>query len=191
MTDPENPVIRGDGRGNLNSFMGIGDSVLFRLKDHAGAGQVELAGSFNNWQWGELLMEKTAAGWELPIALGPGNHEYKYIVDGKWITDPGNPYLSGSGEYANSVLALKPTHSFTLNGYSNARKVIVCGSFNGWNEDGYRMAKTDGGWIFPIHLRPGKYTYKFILDGRWILDPGNDLWEENEYGTDNSVLWIK
>jgi hypothetical protein len=23
-----------------------------------------------------------------------------------------------------------------------------------------------------------------------ILDPANELWEENEYDTDNSVLWI-
>jgi hypothetical protein len=53
------------------------------------------------------------------------------------------------------------------------------------------MIKKAGAWIFPIYLKPGKYTYKFIVDQKWILDPANDLWEDNEYGTGNSVLWIE
>ncbi|MFH0760601.1 MAG: hypothetical protein V2A67_03765 [Bacteroidota bacterium] len=191
MTDPDNPVIRGDGRGNQNSFIGFGDSTLFKLSGFQDAQQVELAGSFNNWQWGELVMDKTDAGWQLPYALGPGNYEYKYIVDGRWITDPANPYTSGSGEMQNSFMAMKPNHAFVLDGFPEAQTVIVCGSFNNWQEDGYWMARIDGKWTFPICLKPGKYTYKFIVDGQWILDPGNSLWEPNEYGTDNSVVWIE
>jgi hypothetical protein len=57
--------------------------------------------------------------------------------------------------------------------------------------DGYSMTKQGGKWIFPISLKPGKYTYKFIVDGAWILDPVNKLYEKNEYDTDNSVLWIE
>jgi hypothetical protein len=53
------------------------------------------------------------------------------------------------------------------------------------------MTKKQGKWVFPMYLRPGKYTYKFRVDDKWILDPGNDLWEGNEYGTGNSVLWIE
>jgi hypothetical protein len=52
------------------------------------------------------------------------------------------------------------------------------------------MIREGGKWIFPIYLAPGKYTYKFIVDGKWILDPVNKLYEPNEYGTDNTVLWI-
>lgn len=191
MTDPANPVIRGDGRGNQNSFIGFGDSTLFKLSGFTDAQQVELAGSFNNWQWGELVMEKTDTGWQLPYALGPGNYEYKYIVDGRWITDPANPFLSGSGDTENSFMAMKPNHAFVLEGFADAQTVIVCGSFNGWQEDGYRMVRIDGRWTFPIRLKPGKYTYKFIVDGEWMIDPGNALWEPNEHGTDNSVVWIE
>jgi hypothetical protein len=32
--------------------------------------------------------------------------------------------------------------------------------------------------------------YKFIVDGKWILDPGNKLWEQNAENTGNSILWI-
>ena len=53
------------------------------------------------------------------------------------------------------------------------------------------MKKENGKWIFPIFLKPGKYTYKFIVDGTWILDPENKLFEQNEYNTNNSVLWIE
>ena len=191
MTDPDNPVMRGDGRGNQNSFIGFGDSTLFRLSGHADAQQVELAGSFNNWQWGELIMEKTTSGWQLPYALGPGNFEYKYIVDGRWITDPANPYTTGSGDEENSFLAIKPTQLFVLNSFQTAKRVIVSGSFNGWREDGYRMATSNGRWVFPIWLAPGKYTYRFIVDGKWTTDPENPLWEPNEKGSNNSVVWVK
>lgn len=46
-------------------------------------------------------------------------------------------------------------------------------------------------WIYPVFLKPGKYTYKFIVDGKWLIDPANETWEGNEYSTGNSVLWIE
>jgi hypothetical protein len=52
------------------------------------------------------------------------------------------------------------------------------------------MIKQGGRWILPIYLRPGKYTYKFIVDGNWIIDPFNELYEQNEFDTYNSVLWV-
>ncbi|MDP4208476.1 MAG: glycogen-binding domain-containing protein [Bacteroidota bacterium] len=190
MTDPANSVKRPDGKGNSNSFLGIGDSHLFQLKGFTSAKEVVLTGNFNAWNTGELFMEKTTDGWQLPYILAAGNYEYKFIVDGKWITDPDNPFTSGSGDLTNSVLIFKPSYTFTLNKYSNARKIIITGSFSNWNPDGYRMLKKDGTWTFPLYLKPGKYTYKFIVDDQWILDPNNKLWETNEYGTNNSVLWI-
>ena len=91
----------------------------------------------------------------------------------------------------NSFLVIKPNHVFTLDSYSDAESVIVTGNFNGWSPDSYRMIRKEGKWIFPIHLKLGKCLYKFIIDGQWIIDPDNTLWEENEYGTKNSILWIE
>ena len=191
VTDPDNKLKRPDGSGNFNSVIGIGDSILFRLKGFPDAKNVVLTGNFNAWNTGELFMEKVPDGWQLGYVLGPGNYEYKFIVDGKWITDPANPNTTGSGETRNSFLALKSNYVFKLDQYLSAEKVTVTGSFNGWNEDNFVMVKKDGKWIFPIYLKPGKYTYKYKVDGKWIRDPGNDLWEDNEYGTGNSVLWIE
>jgi hypothetical protein len=46
-------------------------------------------------------------------------------------------------------------------------------------------------WICRLDLAPGKYTYKFIIDGDWILDPANPETEDDERGFTNSVLVVK
>ncbi len=191
VTDPENPIVRPDGAGNFNSFMAIGDTTMFRLNGYTEANQVRLAGSFNAWNPSELVMTKTAGGWELPYVLPSGNHEYKFIVDGEWITDPNNPYIIRHGEYENSFLAPDPNWTFILDKYPDATEVMVTGSFTGWSEENNRMIREDGIWKFPIHLKPGKYLYKFRVDGEWMIDPSNPAYEENEFGTGNSVLWIE
>jgi 1,4-alpha-glucan branching enzyme len=171
--------------------MGIGDTLIFKLYGFQSAEKVILSGSFNAWSHNELVMIKTDDGWELPYVLEAGNYEYKFIVDGKWITDPANPLTTGSGDFMNSCITFKPNYTFSLTQFSNAKTVIVTGSFNGWQEDSYPMIRENGIWKYPVHLNPGKYSYKFIVDGRWMIDPANELWEENEFGTGNSVLWIE
>ncbi len=190
MTDPANPLERKDAQGYSNSFLEIGEPFLFTLHGFTDAQKVVLTGSFNHWDRNELVMEKTASGWRLPYVTAAGNYEYKFIVDGRWMTDPTNPFSTGHGDYENSFIALKANHIFELKGSAGAKSVILAGSFNGWNTDGYRMVRKGNSWKFPVRLQPGKYTYKFIVDGQWILDPANPLFEENEHGTGNSVLWI-
>ena len=190
ITDPANKVTRPDGMGHMNSFLAIGDTLFFSLAGFPEAKKVIVSGNFNGWNQEELAMNRTGKGWQLPYVLAPGNYEYKFIVDGRWITDPGNPYTVGGGDFINSFMAVKPNYWFRLDQYPDARKVVVSGSFNGWSHDGYRMELRQGTWWFPMFLRPGKYTYKFIVDNDWILDPANHLWENNEYGNGNSVLWI-
>ena len=191
MTDPANPSFRKDANGNLNSFLGIGEPYLFKLDGFTTAEKVILTGSFNHWNGNELVMDKTKTGWQFPYVVAPGNYEYKFIVDGKWIPDPANPFTSGSGDKENSFIALKANHIFELRNYQYIKTAIVTGSFNGWDIHGYRMIKQEGKWVLPLYLKPGKYTYKFVLDDTWILDPDNTLYEQNEYDTNNSVIWIE
>lgn len=191
MTDPANPEVRADANGNMNSFLSMGEPYLFKLEGYTNAQKVVLTGSFNGWNRTELVMQKTANGWQLPYVIAPGNYEYKFIVDGQWMPDPVNPFTTGSGNYINSFIALKANHIFELNQSPDAKSVIATGSFNRWNTEGYRMAKKDGKWVLPIYLKPGKYTYKFIVDGKWIIDPVNKLYEQNEHNTYNSVLWVE
>ena len=80
---------------------------------------------------------------------------------------------------------------FRLKGYPNARVVAVAGSFNDWNQSQVLCGKESDDWICRLDLAPGKYTYKFIIDGDWILDPANPNTEDDERGFTNSVLVVK
>jgi len=189
--DPANKVARPDGNGNANSVLSLGEATDFILNGYTNAKVVVLAGSFNGWNGGELTMTKTATGWEIPYVLAPGNYEYKFIVDGKWITDPDNPVVDGDGDHRNSVIAVKPNYTFTLKKFPDAKQVLLSGSFNNWADPGYTMLKKNGVWTLPVYLASGKYTYKYVVDGKWILDPDNPQMEDNEYHNGNSVLWIE
>lgn len=191
ITDPGNPLKLDDGKGNINSVLKLGDSHVFKLYGFQEATKVVLAGTFNNWNEQELMMERIGGRWELAVVLPEGRHEYKFIVDGQWMPDPDNLFQAGEGDYTNSVFYFKPNYTFQLRNHQQAKTVYIAGSFNDWNERSHAMEFSNGIWTFPIYLNKGKHTYKLIVDGKWILDPGNPLWEENEFGTGNSVLWIK
>ena len=54
------------------------------------AKKVQLSGSFNSWDTKSLPAKKDSKGnWAVKVGLKPGRHEYKFIVDGSWINDPG------------------------------------------------------------------------------------------------------
>lgn len=188
INDPANPVVRDDGRGYKNSYLQLGEPTLFTLNGFTQSRQVILAGNFNGWNQSELKMVRTTNGWELPHVLAAGNYQYKFIVDGEWMTDPKNPHIGQLDGHKNSVSVVKSNHTFMLKAFPNAKEVHLAGNFNDWS--GYTMKKVDGVWMMDIYLPPGKCLYKFIVDGKWIIDPGNELWEQNEFGNGNSVLWV-
>jgi hypothetical protein len=87
--------------------------------------------------------------------------------------------------------SLKGNTVFRLKGHADARVVAVAGTFNNWNQSQMLFGKEGDGWVCRIDLAPGKYTYKFIIDGDWILDPDNPTTEDDERGFTNSVLVVK
>lgn len=69
-----------------------------------------------------------------------------------------------------------------------AKKVLLAGDFNSWDEDGIALKKSRGGlWKTSLSLKPGRYEYKFIVDGQWWLDPANIDTINNTYGSLNSL----
>ncbi|HJR08921.1 MAG TPA: hypothetical protein VJ842_16810 [Pyrinomonadaceae bacterium] len=87
--------------------------------------------------------------------------------------------------------SVKGNTTFKLKGYADARIVVLAGSFNNWNESQLLFAREGEEWVCRVDLTPNRYTYKFIVDGNWLLDPANPETEEDEYGNLNSVLIIK
>ena len=75
---------------------------------------------------------------------------------------------------------------------SQAKKVTVAGTFNSWDANSL-SAKKDrkGNWTVKVALNPGRYEYKFVVDGSWITDPHCRENVYNNLGSANSVLVIK
>ncbi len=63
------------------------------------AGSVKLAGDFTRWEMSPLDLIKSADGvWHVAVPLPPGDHAYRFIVDGEWRDDP-HPTLSVPNPY--------------------------------------------------------------------------------------------
>lgn len=68
--------------------------------------------------------------------------------------------------------SLKGNTTFHLPGFAQAKEVNLVGTFNNWNLFGTPMVKTSKGWICKLDLTPGRYLYKFFIDGVWTDHPG-------------------
>lgn len=52
--------------------------------DSPTAGEVFVAGTFNNWEPRTDPLRKNAKGWSAVKYLEPGTYEYRFIADGIW-----------------------------------------------------------------------------------------------------------
>jgi len=85
------------------------EGVVF-VTQATGAERVQVAGTFNNWNPEACTMVPDQGGnglWRLRLPLDGQRHEYRFVVDGRWTTDPGNPHTvpNDFGEL-NSVVEL-------------------------------------------------------------------------------------
>ena len=77
-----------------------------------------------------------------------------------------------------------------LEGYEGARLVMLAGSFNDWSPQTIPMIRSKAGWVGAFYLPPGRYGYRFVVDGEWILDPDNEAIIEDG-GYTNSLLVVE
>jgi enterochelin esterase-like enzyme len=81
--------------------------------------------------------------------------------------------------------------TFTLAGHADAEAVVIYGSFNNWIQTEHYCGRQGDGWVCRIDLPPGKYTYKFLVDGVGLNDPANSATEDDGNGHTDSVIVIK
>jgi AMP-activated protein kinase-like protein len=73
----------------------------------------------------------------------------------------------------------------------NAKSVAVVGNFNGWDATKDVLHLTsDGVWTGTVSVRPGRYEYQLVVDGKWIADPGAQQTAASEFGAANSVMIV-
>ncbi|MBU0698022.1 MAG: glycogen-binding domain-containing protein [Pseudomonadota bacterium] len=92
------------------------------------------------------------------------------------------------GKAKESIKRRKVTFSLEAAG---AHEVILVGDFNNWNPKTHPMKRDENGvWNKAVMLPPGKYEYKFLVDGHWKEDPKNEQICPNRFGTYNNIIHL-
>jgi enterochelin esterase-like enzyme len=89
------------------------------------------------------------------------------------------------------VPGLTGNTTFKLTGHTDAEAVAIYGSFNNWIQTKNYCAREGDGWVCRIDLAPGKYSYRFLVDGVGLLDPTNPATEADSNGLTDSVIVVK
>jgi 1,4-alpha-glucan branching enzyme len=73
-----------------------------------------------------------------------------------------------------------------------AKTVVLAGDFNDWDTHSHPLKKdSKKKWKISLDLKPGKYEYRFLVDGVWQNDPKCTTSTPNSFGSKNSVLTLK
>jgi 1,4-alpha-glucan branching enzyme len=73
-----------------------------------------------------------------------------------------------------------------------AQSAFIAGDFNQWNPSSHPLkADANGTWRISFGLNPGRYEYRFIVDGEWQNDPACSSFVENPFGTSNSLKIVE
>lgn len=78
--------------------------VSFYLNEFEEAQTVFLAGDFTEWKTKAIELKKENGVWTTIAEIPKGAHQYKFIVDGIWMTDPKNPLTATENKNVNSKL---------------------------------------------------------------------------------------
>ena len=73
----------------------------------------------------------------------------------------------------------------------HAKSVELAGNFNNWNPAKTPLKQEhDGKWKVTLELGPGRYEYRYRIDGQWHNDQRPVECVPNPYGSWNCVLQI-
>ena len=76
--------------------------------------------------------------------------------------------------------------------HATAQEVCIAGSFNDWHPSVTPMVRLDDGkWAKELALPPGRYEYRFVVDGQGVDDPAATELIPNPFGTPNAVLEVR
>jgi len=104
------------------------------------------------------------------------------------VVGNGTPASAGDDRAGPSAPAVTSQGiTFTIEA-PDAEHVHLAGDFNNWTLDGSEMEPMGGVWKKVVKLPPGRYRYRYVVDGRWQSDPLNAVVEPSPYGGEDSIL---
>lgn len=76
--------------------------------------------------------------------------------------------------------------------FEQAQRVLIAGDFNNWSPMSTPLTSEGepGKWVAKLPLMPGRYRYRFVVDGQWVTDPHNQYVEVNQFGELNNVVEV-
>jgi 1,4-alpha-glucan branching enzyme len=97
-------------------------------------------------------------------------------------TNPAAAESTSSAEHGVAVFCLEaPT----------AQTVKLAADFTGWDKNPLDLQLSENGsWQITVALPPGRYAYRFLVDGEWHDDPQCMQCEANPFGTTNAVVEV-
>ncbi|QHT67037.1 FtsX-like permease family protein [Rhodocytophaga rosea] len=72
--------------------------------------------------------------------------------------------------------------------FTDSTSVLLAGNFNGWNPNENPMQREGNEWVARLNLVPGKYSYKFVVNGNWVNDKDNPLVDTTD--NNNSLFFV-
>ena len=137
---------------------------------------------------------REAAGFGIPITTYDqrcrGAADYRELADEVMAEEK----RRGKVKTASCVLGPRQTEQGVLFSYYDpaARDVQLAGDFSDWKPLSNVLVKEDKDrvWKCVVSLNPGRYQYKFIVDGEWRTDPNNEEVIIDDTGVSNSSLMV-
>ena len=73
----------------------------------------------------------------------------------------------------------------------DARAVHLTGDFNDWDPSAHPMKRQpDGAWMAQVPLNHGQHHYRFLVDGKPVLDPRAEAVGRDHVGAKVSVIAV-
>ncbi|HEX7573641.1 MAG TPA: redoxin domain-containing protein, partial [Bacteroidota bacterium] len=144
--------------------------------------------------WAQVLLRDTS---RVLRDYAVGGYPATFLIDplGKIVE---NGRLGGGEMHSRVAVALGDSTPFTVLiskgnvvfrfDEGHRKRVEVAGDFSGWLP--VPLYRSTEGFIRRVAIPPGRYQYRFIVDGEWTLDPSNGVTEASSSGGANSVLVV-
>lgn len=158
-----------------------GGQVVFKYEGDASVQDVQVVGSFNDWD--DVPLIRTGNEWRLQVELPPGKYDYAFRVNGVWTSDPLNnnrgttstgapiSYLTVDQYALESPFIKDHEVTFSYSSYDDnglleydaeTHYVAVRGSFNDYVEIPMRK-QNNNVWTLTQTLPKGEYYYEYVI----------------------------
>ena len=80
------------------------------------------------------------------------------------------------------------TFSYKFNNNRHPKTVLVSGSFDNWNiKYPLKYDNREKKWICKLKIKNGKYSYKYIIDGNWEINPDENQIRDRNGNVNNLI----